>query len=244
MEDKLITIGNKIELKQVLKRRFSEDDGDVKTYVSQVLDMTEGLIHAAMPISEGHLIPLELGSFLVAYFHTSKGLYKANCTVTGRSKVDNIYIAELEITSALEKFQRREFYRLPCYIDAVFESVTDSQYDSYVKNKIIPVTFGETALNGVITDISGGGVRMLSPQRLEKDTLMAIRFRISSGMNIDEIDIMVKVISVIKSDKKSDEKSNLYEHRLQYKLIPKEIRDIIVKYIYEEQRRIRHKERN
>lgn len=67
--DRILSVGNKIELSKIKKNK----DDDAVTYVSQILDMKDEKIVAAMPISEGHIVPIEPGSRMHAYFYTIKG---------------------------------------------------------------------------------------------------------------------------------------------------------------------------
>ena len=53
--DRILSVGNKIELSKIKKNK----DDDAVTYVSQILDMKDEKIVAAMPISEGHIVPIE-----------------------------------------------------------------------------------------------------------------------------------------------------------------------------------------
>lgn len=55
--DRILSVGNKIELSKIKKNK----DDDAVTYVSQILDMKDEKIVAAMPISEGHIVPIEPG---------------------------------------------------------------------------------------------------------------------------------------------------------------------------------------
>lgn len=52
----VLNVGNKIEINQIKR-----DDSGNNVYVSEVLDIKGDLITAAMPISGGHIIPLEKG---------------------------------------------------------------------------------------------------------------------------------------------------------------------------------------
>lgn len=239
MGENLITLGDKIDLKQILRSKYTDDDTEARVYASQVLDITDDVIRAAMPIYEGRLIPLEVNSDFEAFFHTAKGLYKAVCKVVGRDKIENIYHVDLTLTTELKKFQRREFFRLSCYIDTMFEKLTDTQFNKYEELEELPETFGDNSSYGAIIDISGGGLRMTSKEHLEKNTILGVRFRIAAGAGVQEVNLCVKVVT----SEKSVNRPELYENRLQYKGIPEELRDLIVKYIFEEQRRIRHKER-
>lgn len=62
MTQELLLVGTKIELKRTSKIKKVDGEASV-TYVSQILDNDkDGNIIAAMPISEGHIVPIEVGS--------------------------------------------------------------------------------------------------------------------------------------------------------------------------------------
>ena len=92
--DRILSVGNKIELSKIKKNK----DDDAVTYVSQILDMKDEKIVAAMPISEGHIVPIEPGSRMHAYFYTVKGIFSCEILVTERGKEGNIYIMAVSYT--------------------------------------------------------------------------------------------------------------------------------------------------
>ena len=82
MTQELLLVGTKIELKRTSKIKKVDGEASV-TYVSQILDNDkDGNIIAAMPISEGHIVPIEVGSVFQAYFYTSKGIYRGRCRIS------------------------------------------------------------------------------------------------------------------------------------------------------------------
>ena len=68
-----------------------------RVYVSQILDMHKEKITAAMPIYEGHIIPLEVGSVLETYFYTGKGIFKTECIIQTRGREENVHIMVLSL---------------------------------------------------------------------------------------------------------------------------------------------------
>ena len=161
--DRILSVGNKIELSKIKKNK----DDDAVTYVSQILDMKDEKIVAAMPISEGHIVPIEPGSRMHAYFYTVKGIFSCEILVTERGKEGNIYIMEVECTTELKKFQRRQFYRLPCTIEGYFRKLTDTELLRFQHDNIVPEDTQDVD-KGIIVDISGGGLRIMTEKPLER----------------------------------------------------------------------------
>jgi len=236
--DNLISVGIKIELRQTLNKNEMLND-NVRTYVSQILDIKDNAFQAAMPIYGGHLVPLEVGSKYDVFFKTSKGLYKAICEVIARSKIEKIYILELKPISKMEKFQRREYFRFNTTIDANICILTEKEMRDFLKSFTFPEDYKNKKKIGAIIDISGGGVKMVSNDLYKKDDMVLIEFNIMVGTILKNINLPGKVIESTTSDNRVD----LGEHRIEYNEITKETRELLIKYIFDEQRRIIQKER-
>ena len=239
MADSIISIGNKIELTQLFERMTVKDYDERRVYVSQVFDIQDDIIQCAMPIYEGHLIPLELGTKYETYFYTDKSIYKANAEVVGRKKEENIYTVEIRLISKLQKFQRREFFRLDCNMNIVLTAFTDDEFVTYRQTGTLPKKLNEQAEQGVIIDISGGGVRIISKNSYEKNSYVALKFTLDMESVNKDIYILGRIITSVRNDNRLD----LYDQRIKFIDLKKEMTDMIVKYIFEQQRKSRNKER-
>lgn len=235
MAQNILKVGNKIEL-TVLKT--GKTDGQEQVYVSQITDIRGDDIIAAMPIFEGHIIPLETGSMLDVFFYTQRGIYKCEALIASRGREDNLHVMKLVLKTELEKFQRREYYRLPCTIDCSVLPLNVSDVIKYKKEKLLP-DIEKTGKKGVIVDISGGGLRMTTDFLLEKNEFVAIRFPVH--MNIGSR--CIEVVGRIVLSQESEKRRGTYDNRIQFKVLSRELRDFIVKYIYEQQRLIQQRER-
>lgn len=233
MEGKVINIGNKIELTVVQNRRSLRHDTDKTTYVSQILDFDDDTIIAALPIYEGHLVTLEVESQLECYFYTQKGIYKGMAVIESRYKEKNLYLMRLELTSELKKFQRRQYFRLPCNIQVDMRPLNVSEVIDYSSNHVIDDNPDAEIVNGVIVDISGGGLRVFSGRDFDKNDYVYVKFSIDMNVGVKEIELMARVVMSIASHNME----NYYDNRLQFKDIPPQTRDAIVKYIFEQQRK-------
>lgn len=235
----LLKVGDKIELSRKNVRENTKEE-DSSAYVSQVLDLRDDdTIVAAMPISEGHIVPIEVGARLEAYFYTSQGIYRSLCVITERGKEGNVYYCGLELVGKFEKFQRREYYRLPCIIGADIIPINGEEVIDYSKEHKIPDKSYDDKKPGTIVDISGGGVRIMSDIRFNKNDYIFLRFPLEMNIGIKEVELMGMVILSLESPNRS----NYYDSRIEFMEVTSEQRDNIVKYIFEQQRKIQKRER-
>ena len=230
----MLKVGDKVEIGKGLL-----GETDFAVYVSQILDFREDEIIIAMPISEGHVVPLEVGSVMEAFFYTAQGIYKCDCRITKRGKEDNIFMCAITLLGELTKFQRREFYRLECSLAAQMIKLELMEIFHYAQNKTIPEEMINQTVGATIVDISGGGVRLLSEHKFTRGDYLYLAFNIDMNIGLKKVEIVAKVIQSTESPKRS----RYYDTRLQFKEVAPELRDLIVKYIFEQQRKIQQKER-
>ncbi len=109
-----------------------------------------------------------------------------------------------------------------------------------IENKV-PYTLqpGLPLKRSVIVDISGGGLRFMSNQRYEPESLLYCSYHLIVGGERKRYEIIGKVLSV----KELQNKPGTFEHRVQYYNVDVETREAIIKYIFEEERRSRKRDR-
>ncbi len=232
MADKLISVGNKIEI-NIIKDRNVRNDEEKVTYVSQILDFDGEQIVAALPIREGHLVTLEVNSNLECYFYTGSGIYKAHAHITSRYKQGNLYMMNLELKDELKKFQRRQFFRLPCNIITTLRTMGVSEVLDYSMKHEVKDNPDAEVVQGVIVDISGGGTRVFSKSRYKSGDYVYMNFPLEMNIGIKNVSVLAKVIS----SSELAGRQGYCDNRLQFKEIPASLRDSIVKYIFEQQRK-------
>lgn len=251
MISELISIGDKLELKK-LKTRTSEEDTD-KIYVSQLLDISpDDKLNIAMPIEKGRIIPLSVGDKYSVRFYANKGLYQCKALITDRYRNNNIYIIVIQLISELEKYQRRQYFRLECLLDIKYHVITDLELaiankvkkddfkDAEEKEKYLNTldNYQNDFHSGTIVDLSGGGARFISNHKHEHGNRIQISIRFSSDFN----NIHVINAGIISSTNMIN-RQGVYEHRVQFNDISKEEREAIIKFIFEEDRKQRRKEK-
>ena len=207
--------------------------------VSQIMDINDETIICTMPSRQGKMIVLEVGTLIEAFFYTGNYIYKSDCTVKSRGKEGNIFTVELRPETALVKFQRREFYRLKCTIDADIIPLTDEERKIFDVTGKLPDNFVMPEDKGIIVDISGGGLRLFSKKQYDADSIVNVSFPIQVGDRSRYMKLMAKVVMSMRNQN-SD---SVYDSRLQFVNMQKEDTEDIVKYVFAQQRMIRKKER-
>ncbi|MBQ2472870.1 MAG: flagellar brake domain-containing protein [Lachnospira sp.] len=236
-----IVLGTKIELQKRMDR-FSLSPQSKRSYISQVLDYSEedeDELVCAMPIFEGRIIPLEVNSEYDAFFYTSKGIYKAAVSITRRAKERNIYTVNLKLLSNPEKFQRREYYRLGCTIEVQYSLFNEEETQYFLRHSKLPNNLQANPVKAIIVDISGGGVRVFTQEQLNTGSFIMLNFQLFISGKLKQFNVAGKIVMSLESPNVSD----IYDTRIEFKRIADNERSEIVKYIFEQQRQLRNKER-
>ena len=148
-----LVVGGKVELFKK-SRRIKENGETKEMLVSQIMDINDETIICTMPSRQGKMIVLEVGTLIEAFFYTGNYIYKSDCTVKSRGKEGNIFTVELRPETALVKFQRREFYRLKCTIDADIIPLTDEERKIFDVTGKLPDNFVMPEDKGIIVDVA------------------------------------------------------------------------------------------
>ena len=218
--------GDKIDIRLMHQVKIEDNGGEMaQVYKSSICDyLADNLLEVSMPTAEGRMVLFQVG---------------AECQMVIYS---NLYLLSVEIMSEPKRFQRREFFRV--------NLLTEVQYYIVPKEVAALPTTEELFLEiekpeyidqmkrGMVKDISGGGMLFSSDEQLQMGNYILLNFRLSSE-NMDE---SFYLVSQCVSSYKNLKVENLYDHRM--KFIFKNLRDRekIVRFVFEEERRIRKKE--
>lgn len=242
----LIHLGDKIDIRLIQQaKQLEKNDEPVKLYKSQVLDIKEnGNLEISMPSEGGRLILLPLGIRFEFVFYSMGGLYRGMGQIKERYKKDNVYMLQVELKSQIEKFQRREFYRYECVLD--FRYYTISAEDAKLEtteeifSKIRDDDFYGKELHGKIVDISGGGIRFRTEQETAPGDNMLMEIQLNNEIVDKQYYIVGNVISCIRVENIKDK---WFEVRAKFLIKDDKVREQIIRYIFEEERKTRQKDK-
>lgn len=240
MISNFIEPGNKIEI-QMVEPQNGQSNEPPKTYISQIQDvLSENQLELVMPMEKTKLILLPMDKEYNLVIYAGNNLFQCFARIIDRYKSDNIYTLVVEMTSNLRKYQRREYYRFSCALEMSSRKLEEEEVraieerDPY--SNLIP---GLPLKRSVIVDISGGGLRFLSSHSYAPGSLIYISYNLLLRGKKKEYELVGKVLSSEKQEGRKD----TYEHRVQYVDIDVDVREEIIKYIFEEERKHRKKER-
>ena len=116
----VITPGDKIDIKMLHEANQEDNGGEIaKIYQSAVSDIfSDQELEISMPTSGGRMVLFQLERECSIVFYTKGGMYNCTAVVKKRYRKENLYLLRIVITSGLQKFQRREFFR-----DSLYDTV-------------------------------------------------------------------------------------------------------------------------
>ncbi len=245
----LIETGTKLELKKIRHVETAEEISYVSRFLYQK-SADEAVIE--MPTRSGRLVALEPDEVFQICFYTSKGLYQCQCQVVSRHHEDSLPVAVIRFRSEFEKLQRRQYYRMECLLQTEFRPVSEEELDELLLQKQISGNVmlskdedGNLTENdamrfysGMALDISGGGVRFNSAFEAKSGDVIAMRIAFLSEEAQKLQLLFAKVLTV----QPVQNRSGLFEHRVEYVFISNMERESIIRYIFLEERKRRKKE--
>lgn len=243
-----VNIGDKIEIRQLDQKGALMRSS--KKYVSQMVDFIEDdKISIATPIKNGMIITLEKWMNYRLYFYTIRGLFQCDCTMLQTYREGKNVLALVKLVSGLEKIQRRQYYRLECVHEIEYRLITDEEvrleekllvgmFPQVDEKAIIRKRLAEinkTWYKASITDLSGGGCRFNSQQRLKSGDRIRIRLNFAIKNELKRLDIIADIIT----SQKMNDRVGVFEHRSEFYSITQKDREDLIKYIFEQERKLR-----
>lgn len=213
------------------------ESGERKVYRTKVFDvLSEDQLEIMMPIEKGKVILLPVDGEFDLCFYAEKGLYQCYARVLDRYKSNNVYIVVMELTSNLRKHQRREFYRFGCALGMNSRLLEKEEITAVEQDRLYLVP-GLPLKQSVVVDISGGGLRFIADYSYEEGAYIYCTYTLNVKGQPKQYHLIGKVLSV----RELADKPGTFEHRIQYINLDVDDREEIIRYIFEEERRQRHK---
>jgi c-di-GMP-binding flagellar brake protein YcgR len=242
----LTKLGDKIDIQLIQQLEMQgrgELDNPLRTYKSSVFDfISDRELEIAMPTENGRMVLFQTGLRCRLLFYTKKGLYTCDATVQKRYKKENFFVLAMRQTSNPVKFQRREFFRIDCMIDMKYIRVTEEVAKINSTEHLFmelqkPEYIGEYR-KAVTLDLSGGGLRFSANENIEEGSLIVTELRLTNAM-MDQSYFLVTKVILCEPAAKGSEKYNV---RGQFIFKNLRDRENIVRFVFDEERRIRRKE--
>lgn len=240
MISKYVEPGDRLELMLVEQGYGLNDESAKRVYLSKINDiLSEDRLEILMPIEKTKLILLPVDAEYDMSIYSKNGLYQCFVRVIDRYKSDNMYLLVVELTSNLRRNQRREYYRFSCALEMCSRSLETEEIEAIEQDQPYSLVPGLPLKRSVIVDISGGGLRFISEQKYEEGSLIYCSYHLLVNGTRKLYELVGKVLEV----KPVENRKGVYEHRVQYVNITEGIREQIIRYIFQEERKNMKKDR-
>jgi c-di-GMP-binding flagellar brake protein YcgR len=213
----IINIGEKIEV--VVQERLNADEKACFSMVQDVPQDDELLI--TMPMLKGEPVVLSIGQRIRINFFRERGQFYFEAEVIDRQRTETVHLIRLKQTSPIHRLQRRSFYRLKINLPVLFRLIEQGpEQPDYMK--------------AYTADISGGGVRLLTDEKLEPGQQVECRIPIGERDFLELKGLVVRVVPCVEGNYK-------FEVGVKFVDILEAERDRLIQFIFQQQRRLKAK---
>jgi len=168
-----------------------------------------------VPIVGNNALAMRSGTFYNLVYFEEASIYTQKVEVANRFLSGAVVCARLMFIGDPKKFNRRQYFRLPVLLDG---------FSRGGRNKFTPMT---------TTNLSAGGIRFVTLEKYSADQY--IQIKISVGDSI--LDLVCKVVhcSLVQDSIRR------YDVRAKFEQISSREEDLILKYLFEQQRAMKRK---
>jgi len=187
--------GNMVSLWERLEFRVSKSDGQA-SFVTRINDMEKELLLVENPIRVAGDFQLEAGQQLEVVFNREDASYTFDATVVAIDP-NNENLTTIQPLSDVRRSQRRQFVRIDIAGEISFKT-----FDLK--------TSGEELLSldkkGELLNVSAGGILLCTEEKLRKDDIVLLNFRLKNSQRLENILGIVKRFE--QADQSDDEDAN------------------------------------
>ncbi|MDK2836543.1 MAG: hypothetical protein PWP21_1320, partial [Thermosediminibacterales bacterium] len=157
---KKLKIGTKAEI-------YIGDEKNMKNYATQVEDIIGDIIILSAPLEKGRIVSVAKGTGIKVSFVKSETVFcfKARVLRLIRKKLPLLLVKK---EGQVKKIQRRDFYRLKTLIPIKYKLIENDASDN----------MAEDIFGGIVKDISGGGILMLTEKKLKENDIILIQLNL------------------------------------------------------------------
>lgn len=189
----------------------------VGKYRTRIEEVGERILAVGAPFDHGEVVPLREGTKVKLTFWDEAAAYSFEGKIMQRIAVP-VPMFILELPDSVDKVQRRSFVRVPAFFPISFRSVTKEGLSDLQK--------------GTLLDLSGGGMRFSTKDRVENRSLLYVLISLPNG----ELKTPVRVC---RAEKIEDSKH--YVVSVEFHDILERERDQIIRCVFDIQRAMRKK---
>lgn len=219
----------KINQKIAVKIKAGNYEGEHSTQIVDIIDQDTFVINT--PYFEGKLVNLSRNRKFNILVKEGNGIYDLPVQIIDR-KVESTHLLVVKLIDKVRKIQQRSFFRLEIYEDIKYRVVADSEEDLNEGNKS---NESNKSYEGIIEDISGGGLRLSAQEKVGEGKILEFNFDFA---NFSYSNIMAKIIR--RFEKKSEDQTH-YSYGTRFIYMEKREREELISWLFNKQRELRKK---
>lgn len=214
-----------------------------KVYKSSLFDILEdSVIEIGMPTEGGKMVLFQVGFECSMFFYTKRGIFICDGQIVERYKKDGFFLMSVRLINSPKKYQRREFYRVETSVSFNYYKITEEVAELETTEDLFeeiadPKYISEKKL-ALTQDISGGGLRFIASEKLEANSDILVVIRLSN----EKVDQTLYLVAKIVASNAMEKVPGKYIARARFQFKNHKDRDLIVRYVFEEDRMLRKKE--
>lgn len=231
--EKVLKLGMHIEMIKAGLELDALENVD-KKFISSLHEIVDdSTLVISNPTIKTRLIPLHSGERYDGYFFQGRKIYTARFVVDKPFTDGNFRVVRIRLLNDLEKYERRQFYRLETTMDIRYLILTPDNTEEFKKAvQEHRLALLEGFQPGTTLDISGGGMRFSSSEEIPKDSMLIVQMNV----RIEDENRSYTFPAKRLSSERQRENRNLYIHRIQFVDFKHDVREELVKYIFKRQR--------
>ncbi len=215
----VVNIGEKIEV--VVQERLNADE---KACFSMLQDVPQDdELWITMPMLKGEPVVLSIGQRVRINFFRERGKFYFDAEVIDRERTDTVHLIRLKQVSPIHRLQRRNFYRLKINLPVGFQVIKEGSDQGEVNY-----------LKAYTADISGGGMRLLTDEKLEPGQQLKCRIPLGEKDFLELKGLVVRVVPCV-------ERNYKFEVGVKFVDILEVEQDRLIGFIFQQQRRLKAK---
>lgn len=209
----------------------SHQEGSGKL-ISKLQVKKKGSLMIDAPFSGALINPLHTGIGINVYFTKRSSaqidLYRFKARVTGRERAGKLLLLQIVAESDIQMVQRRQFYRLECTLPVRYRLVGEKDCRKGIDT-------GTEFFKAYTKDISGGGVCVNTEEKLEISRI------IECEVFLQEDNPVRFYGNIVRTETNAPDSKYKYLAGVAFRKIEDKDREAIIRFIFEQQRKLRKK---
>ncbi|MBW6408542.1 flagellar brake protein [Clostridium weizhouense] len=190
-----------------------------KVYKSLIQDIGEDFININLPVNDGEYLTLKVNDNIEINSYVKGGsCFNFHCEVLGRGREDSIIYYTLSKPDNIKEIQRRDFARVDILNSINYKKITEMSEEEIEEKEYD---------NALMVDLSGGGIRFKTKEKLKIKDIVIIEFTLNGQTNHLKAE-------VVRCERSFD---NEYIYGVKFLEISEKQRDKIIREIFKVMRK-------